>query len=392
MRISEAQYYELIDAVVREGDPTLIVAPLSSTPAEVPAGWAQLLTSPDPRAAIATLWRPVADRVPRIYRGLQERLHGVGLLRTDEIPASLLYFFSDGDEWIPFRGRPPLEERALRRSPLPKEFLEFYRIHDGWVHHHSEDSGPLPSAGWSPVSTLWSEVVWKVPPGEESYETAIAVYRDSDDFALAYDTSASPALPLRCYGDGTVDVLLDMWAAVDREIGELLEELDWSATASGRRGRFRADASSTHVSRYQELIARAAECHTLAAHLGGGSADEQAADLLLNCARLEREGAGDRDKIVGYYGQALRHWCASIDLRWRCRPGRGAGLVRRRSRIGRCTNRPLHSGSTDLDLGRRLTRGITGPHAVLSVPRGCRERVSVCRGAPGCDLRRRVGA
>jgi hypothetical protein len=52
----------------------------------------------------------------------------------------------------------------------------------------------------------------------------------------------------------------------------------------------------------------------MAAHLGGGGAYEQASDLLLNCARLEREGAGNRDKIVEYYRQALQHWCASIDL------------------------------------------------------------------------------
>ena len=80
----------------------------------------------------------------------------------------------------------------------------------------------MPHAGWSPLSNLWTDVVWKLPPGDISPETALTVYRDGDDLALAYDTSASPAVPLRCHGDGTVDVLLDMWAAIDRETARQL--------------------------------------------------------------------------------------------------------------------------------------------------------------------------
>jgi hypothetical protein len=313
MVISDEQHYELIDRVTHEGDPELSVGPFPSVPTDVPSEWAQLLTSHDQREAIAQLWRPMADRLPRIYRALQERLWGVALLRTEDIPASLVYFFSDGDDWIPYRGHRPLSGSDLTSSSLPEEFLEFYRIHDGWVHYYSEDAGPMPSAGWSSLSTLWTAVAWKLPPGDISSEAALAVYRDGDELALAYDTSASPALPLRCRGDGTLDVLLDMWAAIDRETGVFLEELDLVANHVSIR-RSRTDAQSKAAHRYEELIGRVTERHRLAAHLGGGGVHEQASDLLLNCALWERQGARQRDKIVEYYRRALQHWCTSIDL------------------------------------------------------------------------------
>jgi len=314
MRISEEHYYKLVDRVVQEGDPQLSIGPLAAPLDDVPAEWVPILTSADPRTAIAHLWRSVAHRLPRTYLALRERLHAVALLRTEETPASLVYLFTDGTEWVPYRGRPAVAEAALKRSRLPDDFLEFYRIHDGWVLYYSEDGGPVPSTEWLPISRFWTEVVWKLPPGDISEESAIAVYRDGDELAFAYETAMTPAAPLGCFGDGSVDVLLDMWAAIDRELGGFLAEMDLAIEPDSRAGRSGNDRSGGIQAGYERVVAQLADRQALAAHLGGGSAHEQASELLLQCARFERQGSGRRDTIVSYYRQALDCRCTSIGL------------------------------------------------------------------------------
>lgn len=314
MKITEEQYYGFIDRVVHEGEPELSIGPLSSVPAIVPAEWTQVLTTHDYRAAAAKLWRPMEDRLPRVCLALRERLQGVGLLSTEEISASLIYFFSDGDYLFAYRGRLPLSEGKLSKSHLTEDFLDFYRIHDGWVLYYSEDCGPTPSTEWVPLSSLWTEVAWKLPPGDASPDKLITVYRDGDELAFAYDVSTSPALPLRCRNDGTADVLLDMWAAVDREIAEFLEELDLMSGGVTEIAHALTDIQRKAMDRYDGLIKHIAERRTTAAHFGGGGIYEQVYYLFLTCAWFERRSTHRGKKIEDHYRQALQHWCANIDL------------------------------------------------------------------------------
>lgn len=310
MRMSEDHYYELLDRVAPEGEPELFMGPIATVPDDVPRAWMEILTSPDPRAAAARLWQPVADRVPRIYTALQQRLQGVALLRTEETPVSLVYLFSEGDDWVPYRGLPPSSEDGPMDQRVPADFLEFYGIHDGWTLYYSEDGGPAPRRRWVTLSNVWKDVVWKLPPGDLSEEQTIAVYRDGDELALAFDTSAAPALPLRCHGDGSVDVLIDLWAALDREVGDLLDTLDWTELSDETSPEPVTDRAT---GRYLQLVSQLTTRHLWAAHLGGGSAHGQAAELLLQCALMEKQGAGRRDQVVDYYRQALEYACASIE-------------------------------------------------------------------------------
>lgn len=309
MHIRQPHYYELIDRVVHEGEPELLLGPLVSPPSDLPPAWGEVLTAEDPRAAVAALWQPMADRLPRVWRALQERLPRVGLLRTEEVPVSLIYFFSDGDDSVKYRGRLPLAETKLAASRLPEEFLDFYRIHDGWVLYYSEDGGPAPSTEWLPLSDLWTEVDWKLPPGEVSLDTLTSVFRDGDELALAYDTSASSGLPLLCRDDGTIDVLLDMWAAIDREIGLFLEELD---PAGGVTAIDHAPIDLEHEA--TRLLKRFPERRAAAAQLGGACVHEQAYDHFLERAWIARRGTGAPEKVVENYRQALQEWCACIGL------------------------------------------------------------------------------
>jgi hypothetical protein len=321
MELGEDQLAELIDSVVDEGEPELTIGPLREAPADLPSLWTQALTSRDPAAFVADLWMPMASRLPRVYEAIRDRLRGVGFLRTEEREASLVYLFADRDSVFAFRGYLPLSEDEIEASGLPGEFLDFYRIHNGWVYFDSGDGGPLPASEWLPLSEVWEEVALKLPPGDGSPDTLLTVFREGSDLAIAYDTSRSPALPMHCRNDGSVDVLLDVWTSVDREIGELLEECDVRPGVTRAGAAARADSRPGAVQRRAELMTRAAERNAVAAHVGGGGIYEQLCDLSLTLARLEKNLGGQREEVVDQYRQALSHFCMSADMGAGVSPG-----------------------------------------------------------------------
>jgi hypothetical protein len=313
MQIPEEELCGLIDRVVHEGEPELVLAPLAQAPADLPSIWGQVLTAMDPRFAVTQMWKPLEDRLPRVWRALKERLRGVALLRTREVPASLIYFFKGARFWVEYRGGMPLAETHVPPSLLPAEFLDFYRIHDGWVLYESEDYGPLPSAGWRAVSTLWDEVAWKVPRGEITLDTAIVVYRDGDRLALGYDKPASTARPLVCSSDGTVEPLLDMWSAIDRHISELLEGLELASRRVAGEDVALARVEALALHRYKQLLALLPGSSAEAARLGGAAIHEQACDLLLKGVAIGGRRAANPTQIKACYQRALGEWCASVD-------------------------------------------------------------------------------
>jgi hypothetical protein len=321
MQLGEQQYFGLFDRVVHEGEPELHIAPLSAAPDDLPAAWGKALTEHDVRPAMAQMWRPMADRVPRIFRALQERLRGVGLLRTEEIPASLLYFFADGNSLLVYRGRLPLGDKRLADARLPAEFLDFYRIHDGWFLYFSEDNGPAPRGEWRSLSELWPEVAWKVPPGELSLETSTVVYRDGDRLAFAYDKPDSTARSLVARGDGTVQLLLDIWTAIDRDVGEFLEGLAQAPGALSRERVSLSEEETKAMRRYDQLLSRVADQRSAAAHLGGAAVHEQACDLLLMRSAIYRRRYQEPGKTTEWDCRALHEWCAGIESGGPIEPG-----------------------------------------------------------------------
>jgi hypothetical protein len=238
----------------------------------------------------------------------------VGLLSTEDVPASLIYFFRDGDYLFAYRGRPPLSERQLRDAKVPQEFLDFYRIHDGWVLYYSEDGGPAPHGEWSSVSACWPNAVWQLPPGDISANALTVVYRDGEDFALAYPPLIVSTMPMWCSSNGTADVVLDVWAAIDDDIGFVLEQLQCIPASAADVIRCRADVQKKAADRYKDLLKRVPALQGGAAHFGGGRIYEQAHALLLTCARFEPEGESRCTRVEDNYRQALQQWCRYIEL------------------------------------------------------------------------------
>ncbi len=321
MQILDTHSDQLIDRVIHEGDPELWIGPLTIPPADIPLGWTKALTARDPTdqcAAVLRLWKPMEDRLPRVCRALRDRLRGVGLLRTAAVPASLIYFFSDGDDWFEFRGRLPVDEDRLSSSPLPADFLDFYRLHDGWVLYHTEDEGPVPSAEWGPVEDLWEgtpfgATQWNVPPGEVSFESFRVVFRGDEELTFGFDTSVEPALPLLCRANGTVEILGDMWAAIDDRTGAFLETLDQARAESAWNALELAECRRKAERRCEDLLKRFGDVESAAMRLGGAAFYEQWWKLLVQRAQGERESAGKPETIADYYRRALRQWCKSME-------------------------------------------------------------------------------
>jgi hypothetical protein len=309
MRLDEEDYFELYDLAVAEGAAVLLPAPLRELPLGAPPAWAEILTATDCRAAAARLWSPVAARLPHVHRALRERLWGVAYLSTETLAASLLYLFRDGDELFEYRGRAPLPERTLKGFSLPPEITDLYRIHDGWTLYATGDLGPSAAGDWASLSELDLEIDWRPPPGEFSMGELRVFYREEADLLLAFDCSQTPARPMRCGGDGRIEVLLDPWQALDREIAVFLEELDpvpGEQTGATPLGAF--------LPRLPELGRRYRDEHALAIQLGGGSINLQSADLLMRRAELaDREGKS-RERIEGDRRKALEQWCEGVEL------------------------------------------------------------------------------
>ena len=313
MELSEEDHWDLIDHAAEEGDAELWVGPLARCPKDCSPAWREILMDREPHATIGNLWRPMEDRLPRVSRALKERLRGVGLLRTEEVPESLLYFFSSGGEQVEFRGRQPLSGSDLTASRLPDDFLEFYGIHDGFVLYRTESEGPLSKAQWVGGDTLWPEATRQIPVGDCRLSDIVIVFRGGDDSAFGFDTSTTPSIPLVLRSDGTLDVLLDMWTAIDDEMAVILDDCDFtSGTVQQQDWRSSRDAPNARrrCERLLKHVNPAAGCDN---RFSGAAYYRQWARLLLEYASLEWHDSGATARTAALYGDALAKWCISME-------------------------------------------------------------------------------
>lgn len=311
MKITEEHYWGIINRVLHEGRPELAIGPIDDLPVGIPPAWTAILTTSSPRAAALDLWRPMNNRLPRVCQALYERLLGVGLLRTEEVPVSLLYFFGDGDFLFQYRGQLPALARTINETSLPTEYQDFYRIHDGWVLLFSEDDGPAPLSDCFPLASLWTDVDFMLPPGIMSTKSLRTVFRSGNDFALAYDNSSSSPKALLCYNDGTVEPLLDMWFAIDRQIAEFLEELDL-VNGIDHFGSNSTEGEWEAAYRLEQLL-QTAEQSDSDKIFRGAAWHEQVCAIYSRRALLELHSGSQANKAAEFNRKALAHWCLSLE-------------------------------------------------------------------------------
>ncbi len=213
MPVTKSHIKSVVEWAEDEGNPVLHVAPTTETVRGLPPEWAGVLASADARTEVLKLWDPIARRVPKVLKQMKRSLQGVGVLATDSRPPSIIYFFTLEDKDPHFyRGYPPASKLPEVAGQLPKEFLEFYRLHDGWLDQFG--FGPKRSTDWSPLGS----------DPETPASRFLVVCSASNGDSLGFDLEESPAL---CYmlTDDAPEIVPKVWTELDEWISVRLEDL-----------------------------------------------------------------------------------------------------------------------------------------------------------------------
>jgi len=214
----------LPDYIEEEGDVVFEIAPLTILPADLPDAWKGILRADDPVGRVLEdLWLPWRDLLPGTIVRLQEKLRFIGLLRTNEIPCSLIYCFEDDGEAVFFRGYPCRSIERDEAGKLPDDFLNLYRIHDGWTDI-TGFMGPLPNEDWFPLSDIYEGEYSDIIPGVRLSDFLVICDTGGSGY-FGFDLSKGPPLGLICAAGEPVEVspdvvrTLDEWMAY--ELGNL---------------------------------------------------------------------------------------------------------------------------------------------------------------------------
>jgi len=211
---------KLYPVVENEGDPRFDLAPIQGLPAAAPNEWIEVLRDADSvQRVLERLWLPSRGLLPETIAELQKKLRGIGLLATRFTPFSLVYVFDNKGDPMFRRGFPSRSVDRPEATVLPAEFLDLYRIHDGWTDMNGF-MGPLPSEDWFDLSYLLDGDYSKIIPGVRLQDFLIICNSGGSEY-LGFDMSKTPPLGLICSVLEPVEVVpdvvrtLDEWMAVD---------------------------------------------------------------------------------------------------------------------------------------------------------------------------------
>jgi hypothetical protein len=199
---------DMLEEVDREGHPKIQVdlAKALSAVASLPPAWEPLRATADRKQALAALWQPVADKLPRTVQMLQRKLAGFAILTTDAVPMSLLYLLDEGRDLMAFRGFPPVATLPEAARALSVDLSPLYRLHDGWVNLFSGEDGPAPSGQW------------KVRGQAKGVKGFLEVFSKGSQ-ALGFDLDDAPAKAFSMdTDDDEVEAVADFWAELDERL------------------------------------------------------------------------------------------------------------------------------------------------------------------------------
>lgn len=182
----------LVNLVKDEGDPRFELAPLSREPEGLPVEWRGILGGESPtRQVLESLWRRAADLLPETLTELEKHVRAVGLLCTDRIPFSLIYVFETKKQQPAFRrGFPCRPIEAETAGKFPKNFLDLYRVHDGWTDINGF-MGPLSRKEWFDLSYILDEDESEAIPGLRPEDFLVTCNSGGSEL-LGFDMSKTP--------------------------------------------------------------------------------------------------------------------------------------------------------------------------------------------------------
>lgn len=219
MAVRKKHVAEILDAVRLEGNARFRPAPLTKPPPGLPPTWVEVLTHPEPtRVVWDVLWRPMAKHLPRTIRTFKKALQGIGLLTTRKKPPSLVYVVTEdrGKDTYAYRGFEAGPVKHPKARMLPKEFLKFYQVHDGWVFLWGDSLGPLPAAEWRPLSD----------DPKSPASRFLSVFHNGGGGCLGFDLEEKPPLCYTVWSDADPQRVRNLWRTIDDWIAGQHGDLD----------------------------------------------------------------------------------------------------------------------------------------------------------------------
>lgn len=206
----------------------------------LPKPWVKLLAAQDNGSNLpwGEVWGGFEERMPSIFRFLQNYCWGVALYSGDDRPPALLYLyrfafgeFSAGYTYGAFIGERPLGKRLptgtkKRFDLLPPDLQHFYRqVHNGWTQISFHVYGPLPIQR---VDFLGRNVMQE--QASFPVDTALEVMRTRGGggvLCLATETRNKQGESSAVYWDtqSESETGLDFWEELNRRIDACCENL-----------------------------------------------------------------------------------------------------------------------------------------------------------------------
>ncbi len=319
-RLGERERREILAQIGPQRSPRLHLPPLDRPPPGVPAEWLRALASTNPESAVLeTLWAPAAALLPRTVAAMERALKLVCLLTADAEPPRLLYGFAHQGDLMLFCGEAP-DPTALHGPPsappgttLHREMLGLDGIHDGWTGFFVKESGPLPARDryWLARHPDPELVARYRPIGDPA--RLLVVSSLPGPGCLGLDLTQSPPLAYLCWKDLPPELVPDIPARIDDDLGLLLEHMDpivpGRAPGAPPRSRGRCERAERVLRRAWPLRERALE-------LGDGGFFARAASewlVLAVCQARDRGGPpGPRAALthaIEHMGRALELGC-----------------------------------------------------------------------------------
>lgn len=201
--------------VEEEGEVKFELAPIKKIPYGLPKFWEEILISDDPvKKVLECLWLPFIDLLPETITGLQNKLRGIGLLQTEQYPYSLIYVYEEIGEAVFSRGYPSRPVERDEAKYLPSDFLQLYKIHDGWTDLNGF-MGFLPSQDWFDLNDYYDGEYSDILPGIRLKDFLIICESGSNEY-LGFDLSRKPPMGLFCAVGDPVEVVPDVVRALDK--------------------------------------------------------------------------------------------------------------------------------------------------------------------------------
>jgi len=215
MPILESYKKEVEENLKEENKVSLYYSPHDEIPFEIPEIWNEALKEKDPREIIIEkLWAPMKPFLPKTLELFKTSLQGIGLAKSNEEPLSLLYFFSDEGDPAIYRGFLPKPLERSEAQKLPKPFLDFYTIHNGWLDLSSLCFGPKRIETWDYLSDVYDEEAQETVRSEFDPENFLILYDHMNPW-VGMDLGKTPPIPFVIWDHDPPEMVPNLMETLD---------------------------------------------------------------------------------------------------------------------------------------------------------------------------------